>query len=627
MKALSSLTVDNLAKQLYQHVSQDLTNLPFKLLKKGKHTFDLQGSILNALQKKYKTSDVDEKILDEEARSNFVSNCIRLDFHWLNKPRDPECARDATILKCARSIISGLLPDLDEESWFAACRNGPGTTKGTKFVNTSWEAKFTYPITGTRDAIVLFERLLAWDPQLEAAIFELNRFNTSPKYKIVRGSTFQTVPKDNTKNRNIAIEPTINMFLQQGLMFLFSEALNSWGLCLDKLPLWHQYGAMESSITLRNSTLDCKGASDSVHLKCVSALFPPMYVGAINTIRCKDIEVRKDHWIELPIVSTMGNATTFPLETIVFYALSVATVHWESLQLVVQSRNTWAWIPGLPSDHSLHSVSVFGDDILCPTDCAESIMRTLGQYGFQINTDKSFFTDYPFRESCGGDYFDARDVRPFFLERPTDCKPESVVSWCYHIWNSLSMKYMSYFGPHWVYYAVDTLQFLANTISEYGTIRIVPDNFPTTSGIIDPDIRLMLTIQGRWAPLIVDNHGTVIFEYLKFDYLQKNMDRANLYLSLYKALKGASQVPKWIKRRTVGRWIESYSIGTLDFLNVLDLNNIEVSLQEQVRARAIKAAGPWSGPVILECEATPDWPVGPGSFSTILRKFRKNLTS
>lgn len=41
--------------------------------------------------------------------------------------------------------------------------------------------------------------------------------------------------------------------------------------------------------------------------------------------------------------------------------------------------------------------------------------------GFKLNEEKSFFGDEPFRESCGGDYFAGKPVRPFYLkEEPVE---------------------------------------------------------------------------------------------------------------------------------------------------------------------------------------------------------------
>jgi hypothetical protein len=566
------LAVDEITQKISQQFSRDLCNIPVKQLYAGSHSFNIKENAEKALTKKYLWADVSIKDLDTEARGNFIDDCLRLELLWQHQRvrccDDPVTAR---YVKTASSIVDSILGDLDEESWFSECRNSSGASIGVGFSDTSWQAKFTYPITGTISAIKLFERYLKWDTQLEGAIFELNKYSTKPKYAVVRGSRFATVPKDATKNRNIAVEPVLNMFFQQGLMGLMVKRLNMWGLSLDVLPALHTKYAWQASITLQNSTLDCKGASDSVHIDCVSKLFPPRWFGALDLIRCKEIEVIKDKWMVLPMISTMGNATTFPLETLVFYALSVTAVCEVNLE-GIRSMNFRPTLPCyLPDDASLNSVSVFGDDIILPTKCADKAISILEEFGFRINTEKSFFTEYPFRESCGGDYFAGYDVRPFFLERPVDSSAKSIISWLYHIWNSLSEKYILYFGENWVYYCQDMFNMLAEQISKLGTLRIVPDNFSTTSGIRDPDPRLLINLPActRINPIVLDGQGTVLFEFLDFSYTNQDREKNHLYIALYRALKGVTMHPKWVKKRKVGYWKESWSVGTLD----LDLFN------------------------------------------------------
>jgi len=103
-------------------------------------------------------------------------------------------------------------------------------------------------------------------------------------------------------------------------------------------------------------------------------------------------------WVYLEKFSSMGNGFTFELETLLFLALSMATM--ESLGLENQ--------PG----RDLH---VYGDDIIVPTECAANVKAVLRYFGMAINETKSF-VEGPFRESCGGDFFEGVDVRPYQLK-------------------------------------------------------------------------------------------------------------------------------------------------------------------------------------------------------------------
>jgi len=88
----------------------------------------------------------------------------------------------------------------------------------------------------------------------------------------------------------------------------------------------------------------------------------------------------------------MGNATTFPVQSLVFWSICVSTLE------VVGYKN--------PAD-----VYVFGDDIIVPTEVAPLIMAVLPCFGLVVNQNKSFHKG-AFRESCGTDAFNGVNVTP-----------------------------------------------------------------------------------------------------------------------------------------------------------------------------------------------------------------------
>lgn len=113
----------------------------------------------------------------------------------------------------------------------------------------------------------------------------------------------------------------------------------------------------------------------------------------------------------------MGNACTFPVETLIF--LSVA------LSAVLTQR-------GLrPTPKNIKSlagqVAVFGDDIIVPVDCRELVVDALEVLDFKVNTHKSFWNGN-FRESCGVDAFQGCNVTPAYWRMFNDGGPESLAS-------------------------------------------------------------------------------------------------------------------------------------------------------------------------------------------------------
>lgn len=88
--------------------------------------------------------------------------------------------------------------------------------------------------------------------------------------------------------------------------------------------------------------------------------------------------------------SSMGNGFTFELETILYRTLA-ATVCGRS------------------------SVSAFGDDLIVLSDMFRDVLATLRFFGFTPN-EKKTFGEGPFRESCGGDFFNGKPVRAHYLK-------------------------------------------------------------------------------------------------------------------------------------------------------------------------------------------------------------------
>ena len=95
----------------------------------------------------------------------------------------------------------------------------------------------------------------------------------------------------------------------------------------------------------------------------------------------------------------MGNGFTFEMETLMFWALTKAV----------------CLVLGLPS--SIEDVSVYGDDIICPVEAVPLLKEVFDHVGLTFNAKKSHWVG-PFRESCGGHYYDGREVTPFYVKKP-----------------------------------------------------------------------------------------------------------------------------------------------------------------------------------------------------------------
>lgn len=216
----------------------------------------------------------------------------------------------------------------------------------------------------------------------------------TPSY--VRGNRFSLVPKNYKTDRAIAIEPAINVFYQLGLGTSIRKRLKySTGWDLGTAQDIHRLIACEASRTEEFATLDLSSASDTVCSNLVKLVMPPAWYDELNALR-SPYTLLEGKWVRLEKFSSMGNGYTFELETLIFSALA----------------STWLERVGL-SGNLGHELFVYGDDIIMPTKAAKGFMSVLSFCGFSINPEKSFITG-PFRESCGGDYWDGRDVRPWY---------------------------------------------------------------------------------------------------------------------------------------------------------------------------------------------------------------------
>lgn len=149
----------------------------------------------------------------------------------------------------------------------------------------------------------------------------------------------------------------------------------------------NQRRARFASMTGELATIDLSMASDTLARELVTELLPCEWVDVLNDLRSRYTTWPNGDVVENQKFSSMGNGFTFELESLIFYALSSSV-----------SAN----------------VSVFGDDIICPTASFEDVKNVLEHAGFAINTSKSFSTG-PFRESCGADMFCGVDCTPVYL--------------------------------------------------------------------------------------------------------------------------------------------------------------------------------------------------------------------
>jgi hypothetical protein len=322
--------------------------------------------------------------------------------------------------------------------------------------------------------------------------------------KQVSGSRLTTVPKDTSIDRTIAVEPTANMFFQQGLgHYLYERLADLPGLDIEGLQQHkHRHLARISSITQSNATIDWSMASDCVSQSLVKFLLPPDWFYVCDRVRSKTVEINGVD-IEPACFSTMGNATTFGLETLVFYCLACASFP------PTQKFSRFV------DDEVFRRVHVFGDDCIVPVDVCSTFVELASAVGFMVNPVKTFSSG-KFRESCGGDFLAGRNVRPVYLRAPRSLKPSVLRAWLYTAWNQVCNKLISSLGPDLYCYA-SSLEYLGQMISTHNReIYLVRANDPDDSGLktYGDWCRLRYYFSSPISPLKMNNNNTVTYKKL-----------------------------------------------------------------------------------------------------------------
>jgi len=355
-------------------------------------------------------------ITEKEAMITFIeaeSKCRQMNKDWdsLNSPfigKSAECGIFHTATRKLERIL-GPCPSLATLDFGF----GPGNNVGLH-KNTSVHDKLNAALTYTANLRPYLGHVLGSCPSWVASRFDnqvpspLGPRQSLAEVQMVLGSELGFVPKTAKTDRTICTEPLLNSFVQSGIGKYIRARLLRAG-CDTTDQTTNQKLAKLGSIRGDLATIDLSSASDLISWAVVWNILPEPWFDLLSTCRSEAFTF-KGQFYNLEKFSSMGNGYTFELETLIFLSLA---------------RATCAEL-GLSSE----SVSVYGDDIIVPTEAYELLCSTLVCCGFSVNHSKSFSAG-PFRESCGKDWFLGAPVRPLFLKRrPTNA---SLIGWCNHI--------------------------------------------------------------------------------------------------------------------------------------------------------------------------------------------------
>jgi hypothetical protein len=305
--------------------------------------------------------------------------------------------RDVRLLESARRKIRKVLGRCPKISDLCL-RFGPGATATIKRAEACPQTKFAEPPSCSYGlaASGFLPELLRSLPHYTSchasfSYVDLGGYETEVIDVVLRPAVIKFVPKNAKAYRCTISEPTICTLLQCGIGDEMVRRLMRAGINLKDQQL-NGSRALSASISDQDATVDLSSASDTICSALVAYLVDDEWYHLLRASRSGSATYRGDV-VVLEKFSSMGNGFTFPLESLIFWALTSS---------VVQSN-------GFPVER----VSVFGDDIVCPSDCYPEVQRFLEFCGFSVNMEKSFVRG-PFRESCGCDYYKGFECRPYY---------------------------------------------------------------------------------------------------------------------------------------------------------------------------------------------------------------------
>jgi len=339
-------------------------------------------------------------------------------------------------LRSLRNAVAILLRPLEDDLFLG--RFGPGkvSERGVdnvwdKLSNLVLDAKVRRTFRSTRFGLNRYTRV----GQVECD--GVNGINSVPSQEGPGycWSRLKFVFKDLSKSRSICMEPNGYMYTQQEVKRWVYHSMET-SLISRFVHLsdqtFNQNAAVHGSKYLSSDTLDLSSASDSVHIDLVKGIFPSQWLYYLLGTRTREVITPDGATISLKKFAPMGSALCFPVQCVVFTAISLQSYATHILGKVsgedVVTEEEYSSIvkdgihrlhgPGTPFTRRLEPPLVFGDDIICDSRVTGDVISALIRLGFSVNVEKSFKGSQTFRESCGVFASSGEDVTPFHFKVP-----------------------------------------------------------------------------------------------------------------------------------------------------------------------------------------------------------------
>lgn len=299
------------------------------------------------------------------------------------------------VLNLAKTKVRDVLGVLSESIYLDCLQNadyGPGSPY---LADCRWEdsRSIYYKMSGdqtvTRNALTHMRLALELNDGWKELLLKLDAH-----YQIVDEGKVASVEKNAEVNRVIEGQPSMNVYLQKGAGNVMAKLIRRIGIDLSTQARNHR-AARKGSLNGKTATVDMTSASDLNACALVEWLFPPDWYQFLDDLTVRWGLMPDGRVIRHEMFSSMGNATTFAIECLVFYSI--------------------AWASAKIAGEDTRSIRVYGDDLIVPVGSLGLVFETLRFAGHVPNVEKTHVWG-PFRESCGRDYVHGVDVRPVYLD-------------------------------------------------------------------------------------------------------------------------------------------------------------------------------------------------------------------
>ena len=330
---------------------------------------------------------------DEGVRGQFLDQFVSTDHELGLFDFDSGPASRSALIKSMRSLICQILSNEDPLDIIPS--HGGGAT-ACRTPNYEKYHKLRY--YQKLDDVFSYDEFFFFSPT--HLIDEYEKLENSPSMD--PQARVCLVPKDSRGPRIISCEPAELLYIQQGLMKRLYKILENHPLTRGQLNFTdqtiNQNLARIGSLTGAFATMDLADASDRVSLELIERVFPPNWFRALEACRSETTLLPDGRVVKLNKFAPMGSSCCFPVEALVFWACAVAAIRSELGQ------------------YGTACAYVYGDDIIIDSHLTGIVTGALESIGLKVNRDKTF-SEGPFRESCGGDYYLGVDVTPVRLRK------------------------------------------------------------------------------------------------------------------------------------------------------------------------------------------------------------------